>query len=137
MTLVDLTIAVADMPFFETELFDGVTGDDRDEPNGLRHDHLDLSDQSVDLDLRHHGVETIPRAEMRTGAVAAQAFDLGGRNDAPIGRIAFHLDAAGLVPAAQRVQADPERRRRLTRCIELSRHDQLSYASRAADTASI
>src|SRR5580765_2458390 len=132
MTLVDLTIAVADMPFLRpsSSMASRVT-------NGLRHDHLDLSDQPVDLDVRHDGVETIPRAEMRTGAVAAQAFDLGGRNDAPIGRIAFHLDAAGLVPAAQRVQADPERRRRLTRCIKLSRHDQLSYASRAADTASI
>ena len=86
MTLVDLTTAVADMPFL-SESF-----------------------------------EPVACAEVRACAVAAQPIDLRCRDDAPIACVSFHGDTAGLVPAAQCVEAHPERRGCLTRCVELLRH---------------
>ena len=57
---------------------------------------------------------TIPRKRLRAESVslprgAAEPLDLGSRDDAAVGGVALDAELAVAVPAAQRVDADPER----------------------------
>src|SRR4029450_4002759 len=90
---------------------------------GLRDDHLDLRHQALDLDLPHGPAEAVARADLVLGAgTAPQPLDLLRRHGAPVARIAARLDPALAVPAAQRVETDPEHACRVTCAVVLARH---------------
>src|SRR5262245_21856688 len=91
----------------ESELVDGIAGDDRDQPDRIADNELDLCDQPVDLHVGDDALEAIARAEMRTVRVPPQAFDLARGNGTPVRVVALGLDASLPIPASQRVDADP------------------------------
>src|SRR5580765_88476 len=80
----------------EPDLLDGVARDHGDEAHRLVHDHLHLRHQAVRLHLGDDPVEPVPRADVRAGAVAAEAVDLGRRDDATVARVPLDSDPAGL-----------------------------------------
>src|SRR5436190_18938469 len=109
-------------PGLEPELLDRVAGDDRDHAGGLGDVELDLGEQPLDLDLAHDAAKVIARAHL-LAVGAAEARDPAGRHEPAVRRVALGADPAGPVPAAQRVQADPQGARGLGRgVIALPRH---------------
>src|SRR4051812_43936984 len=96
----------------ETETLRRLARDHCDEPRSLRHVELDLGEQALDLHLPDDALEAVGGAE-RLAVVPAQARDPPGRNDAPVGRVTLDADPSLPVPATKRVEADPERARRL------------------------
>src|SRR5690242_11283317 len=59
---------------------------------------------------------------MSGAGVAPEPFDLARRHDAAVALVAVGADTALTVPAAQRVDADPERLRRFAHAVILPRH---------------
>ena len=72
----------------------------------------------------------------RAVAVTAEPIDLPRGDDAAVARVAFHADAAGAIPAAQRVEADAESPGGLCCGVQLLRHGQLRNWSRRSDAVS-
>src|SRR5581483_8191326 len=68
----------------------------------------DLGEEALDANLPDHAAEVVAGAHLLTGA-ALQPGDLRRGHEPPVGGIALGADAAGAVPAAERVEADPER----------------------------
>src|SRR5437868_8371673 len=93
-------------PVLEPELFDRVSGHDRDEAHRVADDDLDLGHQPVHLHVGHDSVEAVARADVRALTVAADAVELGRCDDTPITGVALHLGPARPVPAPERVEAD-------------------------------
>src|SRR5262249_28884049 len=67
-------------------------------------------------------VEAVAGAQVRRARLATEPLDLARRHHPAIALVALGPDAALTVPAAQRVDADPERLRRLADAVELPRH---------------
>jgi hypothetical protein len=120
----------------EADLLDGVARDDGDEAHRLVDDDLDLRHQPVGLHVRDDSAQPITSADVRSLAVTAQTVDLGCSDDAPVARVARDRDPAGLVPAPERVEADPERRSSLARAVELLRHQSRCLGKAMAATVS-
>src|SRR5207247_580292 len=95
----------------------------------------DLSEQPLGLDLTNRPPEAVPGREL-VRLAPAQTGDLACRDCTSVGGVAARADAARPVPAAQRVDADPERRRGLgsrvgalpRHCLDTSRFALLSFA---------
>src|SRR5215831_5074877 len=100
-------------PLPETELLDRVTRHDRDEADRVAHHHLDLGHQALDLDVGDDRVKAVTGAQVRRAGLAAQAVDLARRHHAAVALVALGPDPTLPVPAAERVDADPERLRSL------------------------
>src|SRR6186713_1773987 len=96
----------------EPETLCRLARDHCDEPSSPRHVELDLGEEALDLHLPDDALQAVAGAE-RLAIVAAQALDLPGRNDAPVGRVTLDADPSLPVPATKRVEADPECARRL------------------------
>ena len=69
-----------------------------------------LREQAVELDRANDAAEAVARRERLVADRAAEPLHLGGRDDAAVGGVALDAELAGAIPAAQRVDADPERR---------------------------
>ena len=93
----------------KSELLDRLTGHDRDDARRLGDVDLDSRDEPLDLDGTHDSAEAIPSRERLLADRAAQALDLGRRDDAPVRRIPLDVDLAVTIPAPKRLDADPER----------------------------
>src|ERR1700736_2347709 len=109
--------------WLDPEFRDRVGGDDRGQHCRLCNHHLHLGHQPLDPDLAHDPAEAVAGTHLMRGSrAAAEPFDLLCGHDPAVTRISPGLDPTLTIPAAQRVEADPERPGRLTRAIELSRH---------------
>src|SRR3954452_19166115 len=106
----------------EAELLDGIPRHHRDQPDRVADDHLDLRHQPLDLDVGDDCVEAVARAQVCGARLTAQPVDLARRDDAPVVLVALGPDPALPVPAAQRVDADPEGLRGFADAVELPRH---------------
>src|SRR5579884_3877861 len=95
-------------PGLEAEVLDRVARDDGDEPHRVADDHLDLRHQALDLHVGDDRVEAVAGAQVCRARLAAQALDLARRDDAAVALVALGADASLAVPAAERVDADPE-----------------------------
>src|SRR5439155_15550278 len=100
----------------EAETLRRLARDHRHEPAALRHVELDLSEQAFDLHVPDDALEAVPGAE-RPAILAPQPLDLPGGDDAPIRGVTLDADPPLPVPATERVEADPERPRGLTRSV--------------------
>src|SRR4029079_1224400 len=107
----------------EAELLDGVAGHDRDDPARLGDEDLDLCQQALHLHLADGAGETVARADVPRPVVAAEARDLPAADDTAVRGVAPGADATVTVPAAQRVEADAERLRRLAGAVNVLRHE--------------
>ncbi len=97
------------MPRSKLQLLSRLAGDDRDDPRRLGDVDLDPRQQPVHLDRANHSAKAVARRELLRSRRAFETLDLGGRDDAPVGRVALDADLPRLVPAPERVERDPER----------------------------
>src|ERR1019366_5926357 len=84
--------------------------------------HLHLSHQTFDLHVSDDRVEAVARAQVSRARLAAKTVDLARRDDAPVALVAIGPDSALPVPAAERVDTDPERLGRFADAVVLPRH---------------
>src|SRR5205085_9726911 len=90
----------------EPELVDRLARHDGDDTEWSRLE-LHLCEQPFALHLADDAAEAVARRQL-VRLAPAQAFDLRQRHDAPVRGIALRADSAVAVPAAQRVEGDPE-----------------------------
>src|SRR4051812_15668214 len=98
----------------QSQVLRRLPGDDGDEAPAAHDVELDLGQQALDLDVADDALQPVARAE-RLRLLAAQPLNLARRNDPSVGLVSTDADPALAVPAAERVEADPESAGRLAR----------------------
>ncbi len=104
-----MTTPAALDPGSEAELLDRLPGHDRDDPRRLRDVDLDSREQPVHLDRADDPPEPVARRQALRAIAGTETLDLGDRDDTPVGGVALDPDLPLPIPAAERVEADPER----------------------------
>ena len=92
----------------QVERLGRLAGDDRDDPRRLGHVDLDLREETVHLYVPHDASQPVAGAEL-VAAAAAQTLDLRSGNEPAIRRVTLRTDAAGAIPAPERVDTHAER----------------------------
>src|SRR4051794_21587999 len=98
----------------QTQMLGRLPGDHGDEAPAAHDVELDLGQQALDLDVADDTLQPVARAE-RLRLLAAQPLNLARRDDPSVGLVSTDADPALAVPAAERVEADPESAGRLAR----------------------
>ena len=104
------------------QLLERVAGDDGDDARRLGPGQLDLREEPLDAHLGDRAVQSVPRAHVLRACVAAQPLDLVEGDESPVRAVALGVDPPLAVPAAQRVDADPQLPGRLGCGVCLLRH---------------
>ena len=117
ITDVDFTIAAAPTPAFSPSSSTASRVMIATTRAGSRDVDLDAREEALDLDAPHDAAKAVARAQLVVG-LAAQALDLGGGHEPPVRAVALRADATVAIPAAQGVEADPQRAGRLARGVD-------------------